>query len=105
MGYDRRKINMKCINCNGTSIEVDDVRGEEVCVDCGYVLVENLIEESQPSLYMNERDKTAFTHDYVRGADFGVLGSTFLGQTIGQNTKLVAQLRRTQHRFTQRNER
>ena len=95
---------MKCINCNGTSIEVDDVRGEEVCVDCGYVLVENLLEESHNSFeYLKEGRNTP--HDYVRGADFGMLGSRFEGQTIGQNTKLVAQLRRAQHRFSQRHER
>ena len=53
---------MNCINCKGTAIETDNIRGEEICVDCGYVLVSNVLAEINigtcpkvPSLHIVER--------------------------------------------------
>ncbi|MBR9689528.1 MAG: transcription initiation factor IIB [Candidatus Altiarchaeota archaeon] len=37
----------KCSKCGSTHISKDTVRGEIVCMDCGYVIEENLIDFSQ----------------------------------------------------------
>ena len=104
---------MICDNCKGASIETDDVRGEEVCIDCGYVIVSNLIEESQHMYeFTGDNQLTNSNHgfSYVRSADFGILGSRMTqsgGIPImkGYNRDLIQQLTRTQRRFSQRNER
>ena len=37
----------KCSKCAGTRISKDTIRGEIVCMDCGYVIEDNLIDFSQ----------------------------------------------------------
>ncbi len=37
---------MKCIECNGTQFEMDERLGELSCIDCGYIAVTELFEQS-----------------------------------------------------------
>lgn len=37
---------MKCIECNGTQFEMDERLGELSCIDCGYIVVTELFEQS-----------------------------------------------------------
>jgi transcription initiation factor TFIIIB Brf1 subunit/transcription initiation factor TFIIB len=34
---------MKCKNCSSINIETDKTRGDCFCLDCGYVLEENMV--------------------------------------------------------------
>ena len=104
---------MNCINCKGTAIETDNIRGEEVCIDCGYVLVSNLTEEThnQWTETTDEvRQGVAHSHTYSRAPDLGILGSSVIREGGGSitpdiNRKLLYSLKRTQRRFQQRQER
>ena len=87
---------LKCTECEGLDFEIDDRLGEHVCVNCGYVQVSNIFEETSKSI-------VATTHEYNMGSGFYIRESDrILGSFIGEgetNSKVLSSLKRTQMRF------
>lgn len=89
---------MKCDNCNSIDIERDDVRGELHCSMCGYVLEENMPEETvgytQGQRYDSGGNRGSWG-DVSR--DKGYLGSFFKlsDSTHKHNRSLMRNLHRT----------
>jgi transcription initiation factor TFIIB len=85
----------KCSKCGSTRIKKDKVRGEIVCMDCGYVIEENLIDFSQEwrefdSSDVNSRRRAGAPISLARH-DKGV--STELGMGYSDIFKLSPKLR------------
>jgi len=45
---------MKCLECEGLEFEMDDRMGERVCVQCGFVHVENIFEDTTANYYYDK---------------------------------------------------
>lgn len=83
---------MECLVCKKSESYIDDRLGERVCLDCGYVMVSNIIEETVSPNLPNEE---------YRLGDRGTLGSHI--SNLG-NPSLVRNLKRTQKIFSKRND-
>jgi len=66
---------VKCGNCGSTRVIVDDIRGEVVCADCGYVLSSEVIDDGPDWRYYTEDERIRRS----RGEPSEVLGSRILG--------------------------
>ena len=93
---------MKCVNCNGEENYVDDVLGETVCNDCGYVMVSTIFESSisVKSLEGSSMWKAIGgerRNHLSRTADRGTLGSVM--ETNGYTSSYIKRLNKTQKMF------
>jgi len=81
---------MQCMVCKSHKNYIDDRLGEKVCVDCGYVMVSNISEETiSPNL----------PNDEYRLGDRGSLGSHM---SLVGNQSLIRKLKRTQDVFSKK---
>ena len=91
---------MKCKNCSSEESYLDDRMGEEVCRDCGYVMVTNILEDRvNVSLLENQlwtASRESHQH-YSRTADRGVLGSVI--EKKGYSGSYINRLMKTQKMF------
>lgn len=85
---------MKCKECNKDDFYIDDLMGETICSNCGYVQVTNIFEERTSNVLFQDGER-----HYLSG-DFS-LGSKIDSSTKGSN-KLTKKLLLTQSRFRQR---
>ena len=68
---------MKCIECDGNKFEIDERLGELSCMDCGYIAVTELFE--QTTLHRNKAG------EYIHSWDYG--GRRKLGSYVKSNKK------------------
>jgi len=87
---------MKCSECEGLDFEINDRLGEHVCVNCGYVQVSNIFEETSRTIVTTEHHYNFGAGMYMQEAD-RTLGS-FIGEGETNNRTLLS-LKRTQRRF------
>lgn len=93
---------MNCPVCSADNHELDDRLGEEVCLDCGYVIVSNLFEETVSPVRFGDQTE-------MHSSDKGRLGSEMWATTYSTvdspsriNKKLTRRLRKTQAMFRDR---
>lgn len=48
---------MKCPNCGSTNIRLDNERGQYICIDCGYVIEEDLVDQGPEWRAYNYQDR------------------------------------------------
>ena len=87
---------MKCSECEGLDFEIDDRLGEHVCINCGYVQVSNIFEETSKTIVTTDHHYNLGSGIYLKEAD------KTLGSFIGEgktNNKVLSSLKRTQMRF------
>tara|TARA_R110000824_G_scaffold372145_2_gene562231 strand:+ start:2688 stop:3617 length:930 start_codon:yes stop_codon:yes gene_type:complete len=74
-----------CFDCKSRDLRVDEINGEKYCFSCGYVIEENLLEETSlnrkdDSLNFNSRTYDINTERYSKGThiteDYSRLGRT-----------------------------
>ena len=94
---------MKCENCSSEDSYFDDRMGEEICRDCGYVMVTNILEET---ISLRDMEESYEGHSYTgnrflsRNPDRGVLGSKM--SYTGKSSSYIRRLQKTQTRFSNR---
>ncbi len=99
----------KCSECGSRAFDLDEKKGEEVCISCGLVH-ENMVLDEGPDWRTYEdtvdnQDRTGMPstellHDKGLTTDIGWQNTDYAGATIGgENSKLFRRLRR-QHQRT-----
>ena len=60
---------LRCTECEGSDFEVDDRLGEHVCVNCGYVQVSNIFEETSKTIVTTDHHYNIGSGFYFKEAD------------------------------------
>ena len=99
-----------CLDCKSRDLRIDDTTGEKYCFNCGYVIEENLLEETvlnrpQDSSNFNTRTYDINTERFIKGTHVGsfnldgTLDFSRLGKTLRRiNQRSLSNSDRTLYR-------